>query len=77
MGYYLLEAISKRPFAPISVLGPNSNSSKYFSMSAGLNSIPRSCPADLQRENLNQNPIFEMASSFFKYGFCFLRQKII
>ena len=30
-----LEAISKKSFAPISVLGPSFNSSKYFSMSAG------------------------------------------
>jgi hypothetical protein len=31
----VLEAISKTSFAPISLLGPSFNSSKYFSMSAG------------------------------------------
>ena len=30
-----LEAISKKSFVPISVLGPSFNSSRYFSMSAG------------------------------------------
>jgi hypothetical protein len=30
-----LEAISKRSFGPISVLGPHFNSSEYFSMPAG------------------------------------------
>ena len=30
-----LEAISKKSFVPISALGPNLNSSKYYSMSAG------------------------------------------
>jgi hypothetical protein len=30
----------------------------------GLNLAPRSCPADLRRETLNQNSIFEMASKF-------------
>ena len=45
------------------MLGPLFNSSNYFSISAGRNSIPRSCPADFQRETFSQDPIFEMASS--------------
>ena len=62
----IIEAISKMSFIPISVLGPRFNSSKYFSMSAGWNSVPRSCPAGLRRENLSQNPIFEMASNLMR-----------
>ena len=36
---------------------------------AGWNSTPRSCPAHLRREILNQNPIFEMVSSQIKIRF--------
>jgi hypothetical protein len=52
-------------------LEPRFKSSTYLSMrvedpvadGTGQNSAPRSCPADLRREILNQNLNFEMASS--------------
>jgi len=36
----LLEAILKKSFGPISILGPRFNSSEYWSMPAGLTSAP-------------------------------------
>ena len=60
----ILEAISKKSFGPISVLGPRFKSSTYLSMSAGWNSAPPLRGVGPTRRRLDLEP-----KSFFWDGF--------
>jgi hypothetical protein len=72
-----IEAISKKSFAPISLLVPRSKSSKYYSIPAGCDPLKRIKPDGKSRNAgnltsaviLEQNLFFEMVSND-KYGIC-------